>query len=278
VGVDRIRLTGGEPLLRRDLTRLVASLATLAAIRDLALTTNGVLLAQHAAALKQAGLHRLTVSLDTLDPARFRLLTRFDHLGAVLNGIERAAAAFGSLKIDTVVIRGINDAELGEMIEFGKRHNAEVRFIEYMDVAGASRWSWDQVVTATEMLAGLGSRYGAPTPIVEDASAPAKRYRLPDGTIFGIISSTTQPFCRACDRARLTADGHWFRCLYAEAGTDLRAPLRAAASDAELESLIRATWSQRRDRGAEQRLALVDRTAQPAPSADAHLQMHTLGG
>jgi cyclic pyranopterin phosphate synthase len=278
VGVDRIRLTGGEPLLRRDLPRLVAKLAGVAGIQDLALTTNGVLLAQHAAALREAGLHRVTVSLDTLDPGRFRALTRFDHLGAVLAGIEAASAAFGSIKIDTVVIRGVNDDEIVPMLAFGRRHHAEVRFIEYMDVAGATRWSWDQVVPAAGILEAVRSVHGVPVPVGDDGSAPAKRYRLADGTVFGIISSTTQPFCRACDRARLTADGHWFRCLYAESGTDLRAPLRAGESDAALEALIDGIWSRRTDRGAEQRLALVGRAAQSPDTADPHQQMHTLGG
>src|SRR5262245_61340347 len=223
LGVDRVRLTGGEPLLRRDLTTLIASLAARPAIRDLALTTNGVLLAPQAASLRRAGLHRITVSLDTLDRQRFRDLTRFDSLAAVLEGIDAAAnAGFESLKIDTVVMRGVNDHELEALIEFGRPFGAEVRFIEYMDVGGATRWSREAVVSRREILETLTRRYGTITPIVEESSAPADRFALPDGTIFGIISSTTEPFCESCDRSRLTADGVWLMCLYAHAGTDLR--------------------------------------------------------
>jgi cyclic pyranopterin phosphate synthase len=277
VGVDRVRLTGGEPLLRRDLPRLVSGLAQEPPLRDLALTTNGILLAQHTRALKNAGLHRVTVSLDTLDPVRFEMLTRFRQLPAVLAGIEEASRVFGSLKLDAVIIRGTNDDEVVRLLEFAKKMRAELRFIEYMDVGGATRWSWDQVVTRAEMLAALGAHYGAPTPLHEESSAPADRYQLPDGTVFGIISSTTEPFCRNCDRARLTADGHWFRCLYAETGTDLRQPLRGGVSDQDIEGIVREAWTHRHDRGAEDRLALVQRRAQTGGD-NVHLQMHTRGG
>jgi cyclic pyranopterin phosphate synthase len=278
LGVDRVRLTGGEPLLRRDLPSLVAKLASEPILRDLALTTNGVLLAPQAEALKAAGLHRVTVSLDTLVPARFTALTRFDRHGAVLDGIARAAQVFGTLKIDTVVLRGVNEDELVALIEFGKRMRAEVRFIEYMDVGGATGWSWDRVVTRREMLETVGRHYGDVTPMDELTSAPAERFRLPDGTVFGVISSTTQPFCGSCDRARLTADGHLLLCLYAQQGIDLRAPLRAGASDDDLASIVREVWRARSDRGAEQRLALLDRQAHSARVEDVHLQMHTRGG
>jgi cyclic pyranopterin phosphate synthase len=278
LGVDRVRLTGGEPLLRRDLARLVSLLAHESAIRDLAITTNGLLLAGQAQGLRDAGLHRVTVSLDTLQPARFRELTRFDRHGDVLAGIAEASRVFGSLKIDTVLIRGVNDDELVPLVAFAKAYRAEVRFIEYMDVGGATRWSGDQVVTRAEMLAQLEREFGRPQPLEESGSAPAARYRLPDGAIVGIISSTTQPFCATCDRARLTADGHWLLCLYAQRGTDLRGPLRAGATDDELEALVRRVWMSRTDRGAEARLALSSRTAQPSTADDVHLEMHTRGG
>jgi cyclic pyranopterin phosphate synthase len=282
LGVDRVRLTGGEPLLRRDLTSLIDSLASRDAVRDLALTTNGVLLAAQAEALREAGLHRITVSLDTLDRRRFRDLTRFDSHEVVLAGIDAAAAAgFESLKIDTVVIRGINDDELTGMIEYGRRVGAEVRFIEYMDVGGATRWSPQAVVSRREMLAALARDYGRIAPVDEPSSAPADRYRLEDGTVFGIISSTTQPFCETCDRSRLTADGVWLMCLYARAGTDIRRPLRAGATHAELRQLISTVWASRADRGAEERLAFDRREPLIPVSAlkkDAHLEMHTRGG
>jgi cyclic pyranopterin phosphate synthase len=282
LGVDRVRLTGGEPLLRRDLPTLIRSLAERDAVKDLALTTNGVLLAAQAATLRDAGLHRITISLDTLDPRRFQDMTRFDNHAAVLAGIDAAATAgFSPLKIDTVVIRGVNDDELGPMIEYGRRVGAEVRFIEYMDVGGATRWSEDAVVSRREMLARLERRYGPIRPLDESSSAPADRYALPDGTVFGIISSTTEPFCDTCDRSRLTADGMWLMCLYARGGTDLRRPLRAGASREELGHLIATVWSSRADRGAEERLAFERRESLIPLSAlkkDAHLEMHTRGG
>lgn len=228
-GVDKVRLTGGEPLLRRDLPVLIERLAQRSRIRDLAMTTNGVLLADQARTLHDAGLHRLTVSLDTLRHDRFRELARFDELDRVKEGIGVATAIFGGLKIDTVVIRGVNDDELIDLIEFGRDHNAEVRFIEYMDVGGATRWSMDRVLSKAQMLDILAQRYGPPVPLAEESSAPARRYRLSDGTIFGIIASTTAPFCADCDRSRLTADGMWYLCLYATEGMDLRRALRSGS-------------------------------------------------
>ena len=282
LGVDKLRITGGEPLVRRDVPALVRLLAAKRVIRDLALTTNGVLLAEQARSLRDAGLHRITISIDTLRPDRFRHLTRFDTHRAVLEGIEAAAAAgFDSVKLDAVVMRSTNDDELVDLMEYGKRVGVEVRFIEYMDVGGATRWSMDKVVPRQEMLRVLEAHYGSVTPVVEEISAPADRFTLPDGTLFGIISSTTAPFCRECDRSRLTADGLWYLCLYAARGTDLRRPLRAGAPPAELRSLITSVWQPRADRGAELRLASDRRT--PFISVDElqkepHLEMHTRGG
>jgi cyclic pyranopterin phosphate synthase len=245
------------------------------------MTTNGVLLASQAKTLRDAGLHRLTVSLDTLRPDRFRSLTRFDELDRVLAGISAAAPLFPSLKLDTVVIRGVNDDELVDLIEFARIHDAEVRFIEYMDVGGATHWSMPRVLPRREMLERLEAHYGPIAPIVEHSSAPADRYRLPDGTVFGIISSTTEPFCHSCDRSRLTADGMWYLCLYAPHGTDLRRPLRAGASTEQIAQLIRATWQVRSDRGAEERLVSRDRSPLiplDRLRRDPHLEMHTRGG
>jgi len=280
-GVDRIRITGGEPLLRRDLPRLVESLAS-RPIADLALTTNGVLLKSRAASLRAAGLHRITVSLDTLRRERFRALTGSSDFDAVLAGIDAAAGAgFSPLKIDTVVIRGTNDDELIDLLEFGRRYDAEVRFIEYMDVGGATRWSPAAVVPRAEMLETIGRHYGGVIACGEQGSAPAERFLLPDGRTFGIIASTTQPFCATCDRARLTADGVWLLCLYASGGTDLRRPLRAGATREEMRQLIHAAWALRADRGAEERLGM-DRQTTLIPirtlKKDAHLEMHTRGG
>jgi cyclic pyranopterin phosphate synthase len=281
-GVDRVRITGGEPLLRRDLPVLIESLARRPAITDLALTTNGILLRGAARALKTAGLHRMTVSLDTLKRERFRALTGSSDFDAVIAGIHAAAdAGFAPFKIDTVVIRGVNDDELVDLVRFGRSVNAEVRFIEYMDVGGATRWSPAAVVPRAEILELMGREFGGVLPIETRGSAPAERFLLPDGTTFGIIASTTAPFCSDCDRARLTADGIWLLCLYATAGTDLRRPLRAGATREELRQLIHTVWALRADRGAEERLGM-DRQTTLIPvralKKDAHLEMHTRGG
>ena len=280
-GVDRVRLTGGEPLLRRDLPELIRMIARKPAIRDLALTTNGVMLGEYARPLHGAGLHRLTVSLDTLRPDRFQALTRFDSLAQVLAGIDEAMTHFGHIKLDAVIMRGTNDDELVPLLEYAKRIGAELRFIEYMDVGGATQWSRERVMSRQDMLTALAAEYGPIAPMAETTSAPADRFRLQDGTIFGIISSTTDPFCSSCDRSRLTADGMWYRCLYATTGTDLRAPLRAGMPPDELLGLITKEWTARSDRGAEERLAVRDRSPLvPASSLkkNPHLEMHTRGG
>jgi cyclic pyranopterin phosphate synthase len=280
-GVDRVRLTGGEPLLRRDLPELIRLIAGKPAIRDLALTTNGVMLAEYARSLHQAGLHRLTVSLDTLRADRFQALTRFNSLAPVLAGIEEAVTHFESVKLDAVVIRGTNDDELIPLLEYAKRVGAEIRFIEYMDVGGATQWSGDRVMSRAAMLTTLSNEYGPITAVDEATSAPADRFRLPDGTVFGIISSTTDPFCSTCDRSRLTADGMWYRCLYATTGTDLRKPLRSGMSPDDLLAFVTKEWTARSDRGAEERLGVHDRTSLVSASSlkkNPHLEMHTRGG
>jgi cyclic pyranopterin phosphate synthase len=286
LGVTKLRLTGGEPLLRHDLSDLVSLLAQLGTVEDIALTTNGLLLPRYVDALKAAGLGRITVSLDTLREDRFAQLSRTKRHAEVLAGIALLRrAGFRDTKLNCVVMRGFNDDELGDMIEFGRVHEAQVRFIEYMDVGGATRWSMDRVVPRIQILERIAARYGDVTPLQPDAvtggRAPADRFALPDGTTFGIIASTTQPFCRGCDRSRLTADGLWFLCLYSQAGVDLKEPLRSGATDDEVAGVIRSTWSDRTDRGAELRTALAGRGALyqiDRLRADPHREMHTRGG
>lgn len=283
LGADRLRLTGGEPLVRRDLPDLIAMLAGRPAVRDLALTTNGVLLAGSAEALKQAGLSRLTVSLDTLRPERFRRLAGRDALTQVLDGIEAArAAGIAPIKLNTVIVRGVNDDEIVALLEFGRRSEIEVRFIEYMDVGGATRWSADQVVPQSEILEHIARHFGRCTPLpAADRTAPAERFRLADGSVFGVIASTTAPFCGRCDRGRLTADGVWYTCLYARRGLSLRELLQGGADDRSIAAAIRAGWTARAERGAEQRLHMHNRGAfVPLEQlrADPHLEMHTRGG
>jgi cyclic pyranopterin phosphate synthase len=315
LGVDRLRLTGGEPLLRRNLPALVSMLSAKSGINDLAITTNGILLAEQVDALMAAGIRRITVSLDTLRRDRFINLTRFDELERVKLGIDAARRFFGAvgretptgepeslrsrasdreaapargggapreLKIDSVIIKGVNEDELADLIEYGRSVDAEVRFIEYMDVGGATHWSAASVFSRAEMLEQLAHHYGPIAPLVEQgSSAPAERFALPDGTIFGIISSTTAPFCRTCDRSRLTADGMWFLCLYATQGIDLRQAIRSGATADQLRTLISQAWRARNDRGAETRLALGERRAfVPIKTLrqNPHLEMHTRGG
>jgi cyclic pyranopterin phosphate synthase len=282
LGVRKIRLTGGEPLLRHDLPMLVGLLGRHEAIQDLALTTNGILLARTAEALRGAGLRRVTVSLDTLRPERMVAFARSARHAEVLEGIAAATAAgFESVKLNAVVIRGYNDDEVLDLLAFARERGLEVRFIEYMDVGGATQWDQGTVVSQREILATIAARHGPVTALREDDWAPAERFRLDDGTTFGVIASTTAPFCRTCDRSRLTADGTFLLCLYGERGLDLRELLRIGASDDEIAGRLRETWSSRADRGAEARAELADRGVLhqiDSLRADPRREMHTRGG
>lgn len=272
LGVEKIRLTGGEPLLRRNLDRLVTQLAALDGLRDLTLTTNGSRLVEEASALRAAGLRRLTVSVDSLDDATFRRMNDVDFpLHRVLRGIAAAeAAGFAPIKINMVVKRGVNDHEIAALAErFGGR-GFILRFIEYMDVGNTNGWRREEVVPSAEIVARLGKL----TPL--EPLAPnypgevARRFRHPDGGEIGVISSVTQPFCGDCTRARLAADGQLYTCLFASHGYDLRAPLRGGASDAELAALIGAVWRARDDRYSELRAT--------AGAREPKAEMSLLGG
>lgn len=281
LGVQKIRLTGGEPLLRRNLVQLVELLAD-KPLADLALTTNAILLEEFAEPLRRAGLKRLNISLDTLSSDRFVRLTRQNDHARVMRGIRAAARVFRGTKLDAVIMRGLNDDELEPLLDFASSIDAEVRFIEYMDVGGATRWSTDTVVPRAELLDRLRARFGSVTAIEEPGStAPADRFVLPDGRVFGVIASTTAPFCADCDRARLTADGVFYTCLYATDGLALRPPLRRGDAPDAIAGAIASRWTRRADRGAEERLALRDRGAfvpVAALRADPHLEMHKRGG
>jgi len=281
-GVRKVRLTGGEPLLRRDVDRLVALLAGNPLVEDLALTSNAILLSELAKTLKQAGLTRLTLSLDTLRPERFRELTRRDEIERVHAGIAAAHdAGFQGTKMNTVVMKGINDDELFDLVDYARERGIEPRFIEYMDVGGATNWRAELVVSRDEMLRRFRERYRSVDPLPRaDRAAPADRFRLPDGTTIGIIASQTAPFCAACDRSRLTADGMWYHCLYARIGTDLRSWIRSGVPREELAARIRGCWVGRAERGAEERAELPRRASWSAQElrSDPHLEMHTRGG
>ncbi|QDV07521.1 Cyclic pyranopterin monophosphate synthase [Planctomycetes bacterium Poly30] len=282
LGVRRVRLTGGEPLLRRNLSELVAGLARISDLEDLCLTTNAVFLEEAAQALKVAGLGRITISLDTLRRERFQHLTRRDDFDSTMAGIEAAAAAgFTGTKLNAVILRGENDDEIGDLLRFGQEHGIEVRFIEYMDVGGATRWTMDKVVPIGEILRQAAQAFGDPEPLEPDrTTAPADRFVLPNGQVFGVIASTTRPFCAGCDRARITADGRFFSCLYAREGTPLLQVLREEGPEAAA-ARVAATWSARNDRGAEKRLLAEQRGALAGAEelrGQPHLEMHTRGG
>lgn len=257
LGVSKIRLTGGEPLLRRELPALVRMLGGVPGLEDLALTTNGALLPDLAPALKAAGLRRLTVSLDTLRPDRFQAMADTDlPLSRVLAGLEAAkAAGFDHLKLNCVLQRGVNDDEILELAAFAREGGHTLRFIEFMDVGTTNGWRLTSVVPAAEVHAILNARWPLePLHHPEGAVARGWSYRDGKGQV-GLISSVTAPFCRGCDRARLSADGHLYTCLFAAQGLDLKGFLRAGHSDADLASLLAAHWKRREDRYSELRRA-----------------------
>jgi cyclic pyranopterin phosphate synthase len=252
-GVRKLRITGGEPLVRRDLERLIALLAELEV--DLTLTTNGSLLPQKAKALADAGLSRLTVSLDSLDDAQFRALNDVDFpVDRVLEGIDAAAAAGLPVKVNAVVKRGANEDQIVPMAAFFRERGHTLRFIEYMDVGTTNGWRLDDVVPAAEIVAALDEAFGVEPVEPAYRGEVARRYRYRDGAgELGVIASVTQPFCGDCTRARLSAEGRLFTCLFAVRGHDLRALVRSGATDAELGEAIRGVWANRKDRYSELR-------------------------
>jgi cyclic pyranopterin phosphate synthase len=257
LGVEKIRITGGEPLVRRDVETLVAMLARIPGL-DLTLTTNGALLAQKAQALKDAGLDRITVSLDSLDDATFRAMNDVDFpVARVLAGIDAAlAAGLDPVKVNVVVKRGVNDDGVVAMARAFRGTRVVVRFIEYMDVGHTNGWRLDDVVPAAEVVAAIDAEY--PLEPVEPGyrGEVASRWRYRDGGgEIGVISSVTQPFCSDCTRGRLSADGKLYTCLFAVRGHDLRALLRGGASDEEITAALRGIWGARTDRYSELRSA-----------------------
>jgi cyclic pyranopterin phosphate synthase len=240
LGVDKVRLTGGEPLLRRDLPRLVAQIAAIPGIVDIGLTTNGLLLAPQARALADAGLRRINVSLDTLDRGRFRLLSRRDGLEQVLAGLAAAeSAGFDPIKLNAVILRDINDRDVGPLARFARDHGHEMRYIEYMPI-GADAWERKKVFTAAEILEVVEDEVGPLLPATEtDPSSPATEYRYLDGGgRIGVIGSVSRPFCATCNRIRLTAEGKLRNCLFAKDEIDLRPLLRGNSSDETIAARI----------------------------------------
>jgi cyclic pyranopterin phosphate synthase len=274
LGVVKLRVTGGEPLLRAGLADLVGDLTSLPGIEDVALTTNGVLLAQHAAELRAAGLQRVTVSLDSLDPAVFaQMAGGFGSVDDVLDGIAAAQrAGLSPIKVNAVVQRGINDHQVLDLVEHFRATGVIVRFIEYMDVGNRNDWNRERVVPSQQLLERIRERWPLSALDPAYAGEVAQRYAFDDGGgEIGFISSVTQPFCGDCSRARLSSDGKFYTCLFAAEGTDLRAPMRGGASDEELLQLIRAIWERRADRYSEIRDNLRARGVQ-------HVEMNYVGG
>jgi len=255
LGVRTVRITGGEPLVRRDVERLVAMLAEIPEL-ELALTTNGSLLPQKAEALARAGLDRVTVSLDSVDDAQFRALNDVDFpVDRVLEGIDAAAAAGLPVKVNAVVKRGVNNEGIVALAERFRGTGHTLRFIEYMDVGHTNGWRLDDVVPADEIVRRIGAAWPL-DPVAGRADETALRFRYRDGAgEIGVIASVTKPFCGGCSRARLSAEGRLYTCLFALRGHDLRAPLRAGATDDELAETLRGVWGRRTDRYSELRTA-----------------------
>ena len=259
-GVTKVRLTGGEPLLRPGLAELIASLTRIPGIEDLALTTNGYLLAEHAAALRAAGLQRVTVSLDSVDPDVF---ARMNGLGIpidrVLAGIARAReVGLAPIKLNAVVQRGVNDHTVLELVRRFAGEPVAIRFIEYMDVGNRNGWDPAGVVPSAELQAAIDEEFPLQPVAAAYRGEVAQRYRIAGtDTEVGFVSSISQPFCSDCSRARLSTDGHFYTCLFAWQGTDLRTPLRAGAGDAQLAELLGAVWRRRVDRYSEERAAVT---------------------
>ena len=279
LGVDKIRLTGGEPLVRQNLDRLVGKLSVIDGLKDLCLTTNGALLAEKVEALKQAGLRRINVSLDSLDPDKFREITKRGDLRKVLDGLFAAKRhGLEPIKLNAVIERGVNDDDIIPLVEFAREHGFGMRFIEYMDVGNANNWTSAKLVPKQEIIAEIHSRYPLKEIGRAQGSAPSVDYEFVDGGgDIGVIASVTEPFCASCTRARITADGKIVTCLFSEVGHDVKAMLRNGASDEEILKWLSAIWTNRSDRYSQERLeALQD--SRYDPKSHKKIEMISLGG
>jgi len=278
-GIEKVRLTGGEPLVRKDVHRLVERLTAIPGLPDITLTTNGALLAEQADGLYAAGLRRINVSIDTLRPERFLALTKRGNLDDVLKGIFAARkAGISPIKLNAVVIRGTNDDEILDLVEFGRNNGFEMRFIEYMDVGNANGWNLEKTVTKKEILETVNARFPVRELGRDHGSAPAVDYEFLDGAgEIGIIGSVTEPFCSSCTRVRLTADGKLVTCLFAESGFDLKSLIRSGASDEEIHAKVAQIWSGRTDRYSDLRWQQI-RTGAYDAGTHRKIEMITLGG
>ena len=279
LGVGKIRLTGGEPLVRRNLEFLVAELSQLAGLRDLCLTTNGSLLAEKVGALRKAGLKRINVSIDTLNPEKFRQITKRGDLAKVLAGLFAAkSGGLHPIKINTVVERGVNDDDIVELVEFSRENGFAIRFIEYMDVGNSNNWTSEKLVSKKEIIEKIHARFPLREVGRESGSAPSVDYEFVDGRgDLGVIASVTEPFCSTCNRARLTADGKLVTCLFSQVGHDLKVLLRSGSTDQEISDFITGIWTQRKDRYSAERLEAL-RSSTYDPKNRKKIEMITLGG
>jgi cyclic pyranopterin phosphate synthase len=278
-GVEEIRLTGGEPLVRNKLDQLVAKLSRISGLEDLSLTTNGSLLAEQIEGLSRAGLKRINVSVDTLDPDKFKRMTKRGDLPKVLEGIFAAKRhGLSPIKLNAVIERGVNEDDILPLVQFCREHGFAMRFIEYMDVGNSNGWSSDKLVSKKEILAVIGSRYPLREVGRHQGSAPSVDYQFADGPgDIGVIASVTEPFCSTCTRGRLTADGKFVTCLFSQMGHDLKSLLRGGASDDELAAFIGSIWAPRADRYSEERLQAMRRAAYD-PKKNKKMEMIALGG
>jgi cyclic pyranopterin phosphate synthase len=278
-GVEKIRLTGGEPLVRQDLHLLIEKLAPLDGLKDLCLTTNGALLAERIDALKQAGLRRVNVSIDTLDADKFKRMTKRGDLGKVLEGIFAAkAAGLAPIKLNAVIERGVNDGDILPLVEFCRENGFAMRFIEYMDVGNSNNWTSAKLVAKKEIVETVNARYPLREVGREQGSAPSVDYEFVDGRgDIGVIASVTEPFCSSCTRVRLTADGKIVTCLFSQVGHDIKAKLRSGATDLEISAYIADIWRDRTDRYSMDRLEAL-RSSNYDPKSHKKIEMISLGG
>jgi len=279
LGVEKIRLTGGEPLVRQNLDQLVAKVAAISGLKDLCLTTNGALLAEKIDSLKAAGLKRINISLDTLDPEKFRRMTKRGDLEKVLEGIFAAKDhGLHPIKLNAVIERGVNDDDILELVEFSREHGLAIRFIEYMDVGNSNNWTSEKLVSKAEILEKISSRYPLREIGRDQGSAPSVDYEFIDGRgDLGVIASVTEPFCSSCTRARLTADGKLVTCLFSQMGHDVKALLRNGTSDEDLVKFLSGVWQGRRDRYSADRLEAM-RNSHYDPKSHKKIEMISLGG
>ena len=280
LGVDKIRLTGGEPLVRRNLERLVGKISALKGLKDLCLTTNASLLAENAPALKAAGLKRVNVSLDTLKPDKFERITKRGELAKVLDGLFAAKRhGLHPIKINAVIERGVNDDDVIELVEFSRENGFGIRFIEYMDVGNTNNWTSEKLVSKKEILEKIHSRFPLKEIGRDNGSAPSVVYQFLDGKgDVGVIASVTEPFCSTCNRARLTADGKLVTCLFSQKGHDLKALLRNGSTNEEILEYISDIWNLRKDRYSDERLEALHSPSGYDPKNQKKIEMITLGG